>query len=217
MKGIIVDKKKALIIANGDIDEKTLLKTLEEEYAFDDEFMLICADGGFHNCLKMGLYPDLVIGDLDSIEKKEDGIKYISYNKEKDESDTQLALDYALRINMEKIIITGAIGNRIDHSLANIFLLANPTIQNEDVCIVDHHCEIKIIKKTSYLKGKINQTVSLFSLAPYSYIIRTDGLKYPLNNEKLIFSPVRGLSNVFTNENAFIDMGKGCIAIFKNF
>ena len=72
-------KKKALIIANGDINKDPLLKLLKKEHSFDDGYMIICADGGFNNCIKMGLYPDLVIGDMDSIEKKEKDIQYLSF------------------------------------------------------------------------------------------------------------------------------------------
>jgi thiamine pyrophosphokinase len=210
-------KKKALIIANGDIDKDPLLKLLKKEHGFNDDYTIICADGGFNNCIKMGLYPDLVIGDMDSIEKKEKDIQYLSFAKGKDESDTHLALDYALKNHKEKIIITGAIGNRLDHSLANIFLLANPHVKDQNICILNHNCEITVIKKNSILKGEPGQTVSLFSLLPYSFIIKTEGLQYPLVNEKLLFSPVRGLSNVFTSKKAIIDMEKGCLAIFKNF
>ncbi len=212
-----MDKKNALIIANGDINKDSLLKRLKKEYGFNEDYLILCADGGFYNCLKLGLYPGLVIGDMDSIEKKEKDIQYLSYSKEKDESDTHLALDYALHNNVKKVIIIGATGDRLDHSLANIFLLASPFIKNRDVCILNHNCEISVINKTTYLKGKVGQSISLFSLIPYSSIIRTEGLQYPLNNEKLIFSPVRGLSNVFTSENALIEIKKGCLAIFKNF
>jgi thiamine pyrophosphokinase len=212
-----LEKKKALIIANGDLKKGPVLRSLRKEHEFNDNYMIICADGGYYNCLKLGLYPDLIIGDMDSIGKKEKDIRYISFGTDKDESDTHLALDFALKKNMEKIIIIGATGDRLDHSLANIFLLASPSIKNNDVLILTNRCEISVIRKTSFIRGKVGQTVSLFSLAPSTYVIRTEGFKYPLANEELLFSPARGLSNIFTSENAVIDIKKGCIAIFKNF
>lgn len=215
---------RAIIITNGHIPDTTLLaKRLAVDPGAGKDDIIICADGGAFNALKMGLVPDIVIGDMDSLEqstkerleKKSGGTRFIKASREKDESDTQLAIEYARDLAPKKIVITGALGGRMDHSFANIMLLALPGLKNINAVILTHDSEIFIIEESQTLNGEIGKLISLFSLSPYTYFYKTIGLKYGLENEKLFFSPARGLSNVFTAETARIDIKEGKLLIIK--
>ena len=215
---------KALIITNGIINDYNLiLKRIAEDYKFDENTLTIAADGGARNCINMRIVPDLIIGDMDSITIKlmenlkmnSKTIKFINTSPEKDESDTQLALDFAINAGVKQVLVVGAIGGRIDHSLANLILLAAPNYNNADVRIITENSEIFMVKKSCSINGTIGKKISIFSLTPFTYFESTSGLKYRLKNERLYFSPVRGLSNEFIKTTAKISIGKGEILLFK--
>lgn len=216
----------ALVVANGRINNYHLtLRRLKKEYGFTDDSIVLAVDGGVKNCINMRIFPDLIIGDMDSVNiklmeklnsnKKE--IKFINASTHKDESDTQLAVDYLIKQGFKKIIIVGALGDRIDHTFANLVLLASPEYDNTDIRIIDEETEISVIKKSSEINGEKGKRVSLFSLSPYTHFTATKGLKYRLKNEKLMFSPVRGLSNEFTDDTASIKIKKGVLLIVKDY
>ncbi|MCL4378865.1 MAG: thiamine diphosphokinase [Actinobacteria bacterium] len=219
-----VKTKKALIVANGSIKDPVLTyKRISMLYGFDIDTLVIAADGGAKNCLSMRISPDIVIGDMDSINisiikklnVKEKNIKFISTKSEKDESDTQLAVDYAAGRGIKDILIVGAAGDRIDHSLANLLLLSSPVYKGLSIKMLTDDYEIFVSNKSLDITGEPGKLLSIFSLTPFTFFVKTAGLKYRLKNEKLLFSPVRGLSNVFTGKIAKLDISKGTLLLFK--
>jgi len=216
--------KKALLISNGSIkDYGALSRIIEKQYGNLPDFFVIAADGGAVNSINLRLTPDVIIGDMDSITAKvieklniqSKDIKFINCRPDKDESDTQLALDYLMGSGFRKVLILGALGNRPDHSYANIVLLAAPNYKDLDVRIITENSEISVARKSCKICGIPGRAISLFSLAPYTHIIKTSGLKYRLKNEKLLFSPVRGLSNEFIKDTAGIEFEEGLILVVK--
>lgn len=216
--------KKAIIVANGQIRDYNLTcRRIKKDYGFDKNILIVAADGGIKHCMNMHIFPDIVIGDMDSINiklmenlsKNTKDIKFINSSSEKDESDTQLALDYIIEQKINDVIILGALGDRIDHSFANIILLASPDYDNKDIKIIDEKNEITVVKKPTDINGKKGKKISIFSLSPYTYFISTKGLKYKLKDEKLLFSPARGLSNIFISDKANIEIKNGQLLIVK--
>jgi thiamine pyrophosphokinase len=214
----------ALIIANGRINNyHHIMRILKKEYGYTEDIPVFAVDGGIKHCINMHVYPDLIIGDMDSVNiklmeklsstKKE--MKFVNASTDKDESDTQLAVDYLIKQNFKKIIIVGALGDRIDHTFANLVLLASPHYEDAVVRIIDEHNEISVLKKSSNINGGKGKRISLFSLSPYTHFISTEGLKYSLKDERLLFSPVRGLSNEFTEDTASIKIKKGILLIVR--
>jgi len=217
-------KSYALIVANGGIENPALvLEILLDNYHFNNKYLIISADGAVKNCLKLKLIPDIVIGDMDSIEERDKEMieshiintVYIKSPAEKNESDTQLAMEYALRNKIKNIILIGALGKRIDHSLANLFNIASDRFKDVNLRILDDNYEISILRNSGEVKGIIGNTLSIFSLTSNTYFINTDGLKYKLQNEELLFSPIRGISNIFEKESAQIDIKDGIILLVK--
>ena len=216
--------KKALVVANGYI--KNYLSTSEiikKYYGFNSDDFTVAVDGGALNCINLKIMPDIIIGDMDSLTaaiisklnavKKE--LKFINCSHDKDESDTQLALDYLKNRDFKKILIIGALGNRVDHSFANLILIAAEKYGDIDIRILSENSEIFTVNSSCKIMGTTGKKISIFSLTPHTYFEKTYGLKYKLKKEKLLFSPVRGLSNEFTKDYAKIDISEGKLLIIK--
>ena len=223
-RGNIKSPARAIIVANGFIgDPAGTYKRMAGYFGFSRDDIVISADGGASNALKMGLVPDVVIGDMDSIKfkvkekinKKSAKTRYISTSPEKNESDTQLAVDYALSLGIKKLIITGAVGDRIDHTLANIILLSSPGLEDIDARILTDNSDMFVIRKPVTINGHPGKIVTLLSLSPYTYFTWTRGLKYELREEKLSFSPVRGLSNEFTEKKVHLGIREGILLVIR--
>jgi len=215
------NKQKNIIVANGHIGDLEQIRQNISKLGFSEPDLVISADGGADHTLRLGLTPHLVIGDMDSInlqtkislQKK--GVKFIQQPAHKDYTDTYLAVKEAVRAGAGQTIILGATGGRIDHSLANIMLLADPLLQEIDIRIITEKQEIFTVFKKATLEGNRGMEISLFSLTPYTVVNHTKGLKYRLKNERLLFSPVRGVSNEFTGPCAQIEIGEGKLLIVK--
>lgn len=219
-----IKKKKALLIANGSIsDYRLTVKTIEENYGSLNDFYIVAADGGARHCINLKLLPDAIIGDMDSItakvlerlNKEDKEIKFLNSSPQKDESDTQLALDYLVKSGLRQVLLIGVLGNRMDHSFANLVLLASNNYDGLDIRIISENSEIFIVKKTCSIKGAKGDRISLFSLTPCTFFKKTTGLKYSLKNEELLFSPVRGLSNEFIKDTVRLDFSDGILMVIK--
>jgi len=122
------NKNKTVLFANGDLP---LPKHLRAQLNNNDFF--IAVDGGLSYITAMKLKPNLIIGDLDSADPelvdrfKAQGVEVRKYPPEKNETDLELALDAALEMKPDIIWIAGALGNRLDQTLGNVFLLIHRT------------------------------------------------------------------------------------------
>jgi len=213
--------KRAIVVTNGDLKQPELIKKHIKYYGFSRNDLVISADGGAKNALKLGLMPHLVTGDMDSIDKKTSdmlksrNIRFVQEPAEKDYTDTHLALREALKAGAGKIIVLAATGDRLDHSLANVLLLADPFLSRAEVKIITETDEIFIASKPVHIRSKKGVRISLFSLTPHTLFTETRGLKYGLKKEKLLFSPIRGVSNEFTQDTAYIGIAEGILLIIK--
>jgi thiamine pyrophosphokinase len=216
----------AILVTNGSIrDYGIIYRALVKNFQSLSDTFVIAADGGALHCSNLRISPNVIIGDMDSITKgmiKKLGsaadtgdIQFISFNQAKDESDTQLALDYLVKNGYERIIVIGAFGSRADHSYANLSLLSSPAYDNVKVSIITENSEIFVVKDSCSIKGETGKKISIFSLTPFTFFEKTSGLKYKLKKEKLLFSPARGLSNEFTKDTAKINIAEGWLLIVR--
>ena len=208
-----------IVVANGEIKDYTQLRKAIDSFHIGEP-IIISVDGGVENTLKLGLMPHIIIGDMDSIDRKKytnrlSGAEFIPAPVDKDESDTRLAVEYAHGMGARDIIITGATGGRIDHTFANIMILASPGLEDSVVRIVTEKSVLFCMDQPGVIRGKPGKLVSIFSLTPYTTFIRTSGLKYGLADERLEQSPVRGLSNMFTSDEAVLEFKDGKLLIIK--
>jgi thiamine pyrophosphokinase len=204
--------KCAFIFANGEINEisSTLIKPQPDD-------LVIAADGGLHHCKLLGIKPQVVIGDFDSLLPEEfytikaNGIQLIRFPAQKDETDLELALHYALKQGAQEILIMGALGKRWDMTLANMLLATQDIFKNVRVRLVDANQEIVCIRESETMEiyGEAGDTVSLIPISGQASGITTHGLKYPLQNETLYLGSPRGVSNVLLNDQASVYLEKG--------
>jgi thiamine pyrophosphokinase len=209
--------KRVVIIANGDLEEPSFYKSLLRA----DDFIL-CVNGGTGHALNLGLKPGLVIGDLDSLQPadreaiEEINPRQITHPSEKDKSDLELAVDYAVGMKPDEILIIGALGGkRADHEFINLLLLRIPLRHGIKASIVDKNQVIMMADKGIIIEGKEGDYVSLFALTFEGCSLVTKGLKYALKNEILQFGSSRGLSNELTGSQAKISVGSGLLLTVK--
>lgn len=208
--------KRAIIFANGNLSDLSQAKNI-----ITNEDCLIAVDGGVKHVLKLGLIPQVVIGDFDStplsIKKKFENLKVelIKYPRKKDKTDFELAIDLCLNRKFQEIIIFGILGDRIDHLMTNIFLLAKTQIQNKlvKIKIIEGKKEIFILNKEITINGKIGDEVSIIPVSEKLKGVVTDGLEYQLKNEALFFGSTRGISNVMNKTSAKITVIDGIALI----
>ena len=208
---------RCVIIANGDAPSS---QTVQHWLRAGDT--LICADGGCQIALRLGLRPAYAIGDFDSLpeadlhQMHELGVTIQRHPTHKDETDLELALQWAASLSPSDIVVLGALGGRLDHEMANLMLLAMPGLHGTPVLIAGEAIEIYAIDArqqptTLSLYGHAGETVSLIPFGGDAQGIVTRGLYYPLFQEALRVGPARGMSNVMTADQAQIDVAAGLL------
>jgi thiamine pyrophosphokinase len=184
---------------------------------------IIAADGGARHALAWGYVPDVVIGDFDSLDEegqralKAAGTRFIRHPDRKDETDLELALRHAASLNPRQITILGAWGDRPDHTLANILLIAHPSFAGLDLRLVAHQQEIRLIHREILLEGCFGDLVSLIPIGGDAIGVSTEGLEYPLRDETLHLGASRGISNVMTAEQARIRLREGLLLCLHSY
>ncbi|MBW2638489.1 MAG: thiamine diphosphokinase [Deltaproteobacteria bacterium] len=211
-------RKKVIIISGGIIEDERFLK---ERIAEAHDPVIICADGASRQLLAQDIIPAVIIGDMDSVEEdilryfEERGSKVVRYPKRKDETDTWLAIEYAFNINPDEIIILGALGGRIDHALANIFLLVKAAEKGVKTKIVDETCELFVVADTVTITGNAGDTVSLFPLSSSVSGITLKGFDYPLSDGEMAIGTPFGISNSLAEERGTISVETGYLLVVR--
>ncbi len=169
-----------IILANGAFPEsKRLLELL------DDAERIICCDGAVNKLVASGREPSVIIGDLDSVspeiktEYQEQLVQVIDQNT----NDLTKAVNYCVKLDIKEVVILGATGNREDHAIGNISLLAQYAKLLSVKLLTDYGEFIPISETTTFNSFK-GQQVSIFSLDA-NQEISSKGLKYPLVGHKL--------------------------------
>ncbi len=203
---------RAVIIANGPMPKAALYERL---IATND--LIVCVDGGVKNALALGFKPQVVVGDLDSLDPglrkqlEEAGCRFVDHPSRKDATDSELAVLYALSQGATEIVMLGALGGRIDHALANVMLLALPELKGIKARIIDVGQEILLIGDEAEIDGEPGDTLSLLPLTGDVTGVYTQGLEYPLQGGTLKFGAARGVSNVLTAPRATVRVGRGLL------
>jgi thiamine pyrophosphokinase len=208
---------KTVIFANGELNDIKGCKAL-----ISNNDMIIAADGGSLHCENLSITPKLIIGDLDSIPRDyletfiERGTKIIQHESDKDQTDLELALLYALEAGSKEVLILGGLGNRWDHSLANLLLTAKDNFINMRISFYAGGDYFYIVSNQIEIKGSIGQTISILPLREDAVGVSTTGLQWPLKNETVAFGSSRGMSNLLVSEKANISVTEGVLLVIKN-
>ena len=206
--------QRIVIFANGSLPDPERVRPLLRS---DD--ILIGADGGTHHLLGLGLRPHTVVGDLDSLPPslvetlQAQGSAVYRYPRDKDETDLELALRHALEYSPEAIRVVGALGLRLDQTLANVALLAAPWLEGIDVRLDDGVEEVFLVHSEATIAGLSGETVSLIPWGMPVEGVTTEGLRWPLREETLYPDRTRGISNELTGPQAHVCIRSGLLIV----
>jgi thiamine pyrophosphokinase len=181
---------------------------------------LIGADGGTRHILALNLQPHAVVGDLDSLEPQTvaelaaQGVAIEQYPAAKDQTDLELAIERGLRDGADEILLLGALGGRLDQTLANLLILAQrhwPV----PVRLAEGNELVQVLRdgECLTLQSKPGSTVSVIPLSPTVTGITYTGLAYPLEHATLAIASTRGVSNVVTSSPATICIEAGILLV----
>lgn len=205
------------IFANGSTDDGPLV---QRELKAAPNAWVIAADGGARQAHHYGLRVNTLIGDMDSLDDDEirffvgQGAELHRHPPEKDETDLELALLYAAKQSPTRIRLFSALGDRLDQTLSNIYLLALPALRHIDVRLVAGKQEAWLAYPGEVMiNGEKGDTVSLIPIAGEAAGIRTEALYYPLRDETLTFGPARGVSNVMQTDQATVQLRSGVLLV----
>ncbi len=182
--------------------------------------LIIAADSGAATALQYGYIPAIVVGDFDSLDTdllqqlREKGSQVRQSAVEKNETDTEQAVQAAIEQGATSITLLGALGGeRFDHTMANILLLAD--IETVPAKIVDGPSTCWLLRGpgSSFINGQKGDLLSLLPLTGEATGVRTKGLYYPLHGETLRFGKPRGVSNVLTQEHAEVSLVGGMLLV----
>jgi thiamine pyrophosphokinase len=181
--------------------------------------MVLCADGGSRHALALGLTPSALVGDLDSIDQEDEAalasanVEIIPYPDDKDETDLELALSYALRHDPSAIVIVGALGKRLDHTLGNLSLLLDPRLTGRDCRLDDGVEQAFFCHSRSTLTGAAGDLVSLVPWGGPAVGVHTAGLRWSLEGDTLYPERSRGISNEMQAGSASVWLESGLLLV----
>ncbi len=213
-------RKMVFVISNGVIDDAGFLADQIERAG---EPLIICTDGAAEIMRSIDRVPDLIVGDMDSVDEEtltyfeSKGSRIVRYAAEKDETDTQIALVHAFEMEPEEIRIYGALGGRIDHALANIALLVMCRKRGVDTKIVDRDCELFAIDGPCVVEGKKGDTISLLPLSSEGRGITLEGFEYPLTDAVMEIGVPYGISNRLAGARGTIAVESGYLLVVRQF
>lgn len=208
-----LDREVAILVVAGIPPRETFLREVLRKLDYQRFY---AADGGANILKEVDVLPDVIVGDLDSISSDskayyvDKGVRLETFPREKDFSDTELALDYLLKEGQKEVIVLGALGGRADHHLANTFLLPAFGRRGMNLHLLDECNLISYIKRGEYVIPQVeNAYLSFFALGESGLSLSLEGVKYPLTKKQLPLGSSLCLSNRFTEEYARIEIFDG--------
>lgn len=206
---------KVLVVTGGNPPSLELLMKYSKK-----SDLIIGADKGCDILYEGKIKPDYILGDFDSVQKEtlkyfeELGIKENKYKKEKDDTDTKIAVDLAITKGAKEVYILGATGTRIDHVLSNLGLMLLGLKHSVKVEIIDEYNRIFITDKNLKIKGNKGDIVSFHAYSESVENLSIKGAKYELNNYNLSVGDGITTSNEFLEGDIEITFDKGKLIIF---
>jgi thiamine pyrophosphokinase len=205
----------AVILGNGSYTDFGFYKQYLEEHPFDAIF---CADGGIKTALKLGIVPDVLLGDFDSVTREEihylkDKIKIMPFEKRKDYTDIHLCIKYAIENHFYQITLFGVLGTRADHSLTNIYLLKYAMDNGVNAKIVNEYNEIFLLNDFIKLHGVKDKTISVLPYTDKIEGINLKGMGYPLKDATMVKENPYGVSNYAVEDTVEISISSGTAVI----
>ena len=204
---------RAFIYAGGQIEPRAVIARPGK----DD--LILCADSGLRNALLMNETPSFFIGDCDSFPEHQipPGIEKILLKPEKDMTDTQFCVDFALSKGADDIQIIGGLDGRLDHTLSNLAILEKLWGLHVPALIEDGRNRVRFLSDSSTLIPKTAYTyLGLLTLDKKATGVDIEGCKYPLHKAKIMRHTQFAVSNEITGNCALISVRKGALYIVES-
>ena len=207
---------RVIIVSNGSFNINVL-----EKIRLDTDF-LICADGGANHLYKSNVLPDMIVGDLDSLIEealdyyKKADVSFHKFPSRKDNTDTELAVDFAIDTGATEIVLLGSTGTRLDHTLANIMILLKLLKMNIKAKIIDEHNEIYIMDSEIEIEKEEDTFVSFLPIFKSCTGVTMEGFKYPTDNLDFDLGSTMGVSNEVESEKGIIKLKSGISLVIKS-
>ena len=182
---------------------------------------MVAADEGLEHALALGLDVTVAVGDFDSASPESvaaaeaAGVRIERHPEEKDATDLELALDVAIAMEPDRILVLAPGGGRLDHALAGILLLASPRYARSQIDAFVGEALVHVVRGTRELEGELGALVTLLAVGGPAEGVRTEGLVYALRGETLEPGSSRGVSNVFAAERATITVERGVVLVVR--
>ena len=176
--------------------------------------LLIAADGGYAHLSRWGLMPDLVVGDFDSLGYVPPHPHIVRHPVEKDDTDTALALSEGWSRGYRTFHIYGALGGRLDHTLANVQLLCGLAGRGGQGVLIGPGMTVTAVHNgTLELEGEPGQTLSVFCWGEPAQGVTLEGLKYPLQGATMTAQVPLGVINEFLGGPAQVTVEQGTLVV----
>lgn len=206
---------RAVIVSGGAFPSPSLLKGEMEK-----DCVILCADSGGECLYNYGITPHYLIGDFDSINEKtleffikNEKCKVERYPKDKDFTDTELALNKALSLGVSEVVFLGCTGSRLDHVIGNLGLLKICSKRGIKAVIKDEHNEIFLTDKSIHLEGNCGKQFSVQSFGTVIDNLSIIGGKFDLLNYNLALGDPLTISNEFIGKPVYIEFNGGLLLI----
>ncbi|MCI0450669.1 MAG: thiamine diphosphokinase [Chlorobi bacterium] len=206
--------KKCLIVCNGELKKRLLNKFLDASLSLS----IVACDGASNFLYRYKIIPHYITGDFDAIKSgvlryyKTKGVT-IKKIRDQNTNDLEKALKLALSKKFSKILIIGATGKRLDHTINNLSVLKRYS-KKADIKFYDNTFEMFFLNKSTEFKYRKGEVVSLLAL-PKAAGIKTQGLKWKLNNETLELGKREGALNIASSDFVKVTIEKGDLLVFR--
>ena len=198
-----------IIFAGADMDTSFI-----DAHELDNRY-IICADRGVVYAKQLGITPDLIVGDFDSLGfVPEEDCDVLAFKPEKDDTDLMIAVKQALSKGKKHLCIYAALGGRLDHTFASIQTLSFALDNGAQAELVSQSEFVTLLDAGEYsFKNKIGRSLSLFSYSETVSGLTIKGAKYTLENAQINSSFPIGISNEITSDKASVSFEKGRLLV----
>jgi thiamine pyrophosphokinase len=209
----------AILVTGGDAPDPEVLDRVPKS----DRVVVIGADSGAGHALSLGLVVDIAVGDFDSIDTavldalERDGVDIRRHSVDKDATDLELALDVAIGLGVEQILLLGGHGGRLDHLLGNAMVLADARYCGVRLSALMGSAVVTVVHPGMEIEltGVAEDYVSVLAVHGPAHGVHLEGLLWSLDGATLAAGTTLGISNRFLGTTARIRIGSGTVLVIQ--